>query len=109
MLVCSEGMAKTKANAQCNGGSFGDFSASASRVGPEGNCNRKGAIATLVRSEARNKQRMLRFEEASVGTEVNNHTDDLNIWFAHLIRSFPDVISKSRKKIDHGQFASKFK
>ena len=54
-------MAKAKANAQCNGGIFGDFGASASRVGPEGNCNRKGAIATFVRSEAKNKRRMLRF------------------------------------------------
>ena len=40
--------------------------------------------------------------EANVGTEDNNHTDDLNRLFAHLSREFPDVILKSRRKIDHG-------
>ena len=69
MLVCSEAKAKAKASAQ--GSAIG---ANAIRVGPNGNCNRKGAIATCVGLEARSKRRMLRFEEANatgVGTEVN--------------------------------------
>ena len=88
----SEAMAKTKANAQFNGGNFGDFGASASRVGPEGNYNRKGAIATLVRSEARSKHRMLRLEETNIGTEVNNHTDALS--FKHIVHTFKAIISR---------------
>ena len=43
---------------------------------------------------------MLRLEEANVGTEENNHTDDLNMLFAHLSREFPDVTLKSRRTID---------
>ena len=79
----SKAKAKAKANAQGNGSNIG---ANANEVGPEGNCNRKGAIATYVRSEARSKHRMLRRDEANVGTEVNNHVDDLSIMFAHLHR-----------------------
>ena len=68
--ACSyEAMAKTKANAQCNSGNL--FGASAGRVGPEGKCNRKGAIAISVRSAAKKERRGLRFEEANVGTEDN--------------------------------------
>ena len=58
--------------------------AKAIRVGPEGKCNRKGAVATSVRLEAKKDRRMLILEEANVGTEDNNHTDDLNMVFAHL-------------------------
>ena len=71
----SEAVAKTKANAQRNSGDVGDFGASASRVGPEGKYNRKGAVATSMRLEAKKDRRMLRIEEANVGTEDNNHTD----------------------------------
>ena len=46
---------------------------------------------------------MLRFDEASVGTEVNSHTDDLNTMFVHLSREFPDVTSKSRRNIGHAK------
>ena len=62
--------------------------AKAIRVGPEGKCNRKGAIAISARLEAKKDHRRLRLEEANVGTEDKNHTDDLNILFAHLSRDF---------------------
>ena len=74
-----EAKAKAEANAQGNGNPSvasrglslnalqgNDIGANAIRFGPEGNCNRKGAVATSVRSEARSKQRMLCFEEANV-------------------------------------------
>ena len=80
-----------------------DIGASASRVGPEGKCNRKGAIATSVRLEAKKDRKMLRLERANVGTEDNIHTDDLNMLFAYLSREFPDVTLKSRRKIEQNK------
>lgn len=73
-----------------------DMSAKANRVGPEGKCDRKGAIAISVRLEAKKDRRMLRLVEANVGTEDNV----LNILFAHLSRQFPDVALKRKRKID---------
>ena len=86
----SEAKAKAKANAQGS-----DIGANAIRGGTEGNCNRKGAIATCVGLEARSKRRMLRFEEAyatgvgtevnaRLGTEVNCHATELDIAIEHV-------------------------
>ena len=75
-------MGEAKANAQGVGASVGTESmakadaqgidASAVKVGPE--------------AKSKHRHRMLRFEEANVGTEVKHHTEDLNMLFAHLSR-----------------------
>ena len=65
---------------KCNGDAIG---AKASKLGSEGKSNRKGAIATSMKLLTKRNRRMFRVEEASVGTEVNSHTDDLNIFFVH--------------------------
>ena len=91
--VGSVGASFSEARAsKCNGDAIG---AKASKLGSEGSGNRKGAIATSMRLEAKRDRRMLRLEKASVGTEDNNHTDDLNMLFVHLSREFPDVTLKS--------------
>ena len=95
-------------------GTVGEANANAQGVGAsvgiegmaKANAQGIGASAVRVGPEARSKHRMLRFEEASVGTEVNNHVDDLNILFAHLNRECLVVMSKSRRKTDHGKCAS---
>ena len=80
MLVFCEANASN-----CNGDAIG---ARASKLGSVGKSNLKRAIATSMELEAKRDRRMLRFEEASIGTDDNHHTDDLTMLFVHLSREF---------------------